>query len=366
MRPDGPISVLIVDDSAMVRSLLAHELSQHPDIRVVGGARDPYEARELIIAHRPEVIILDTDMPRMDGPAFLRKLAVHYPVPVIMCSGPDDPDGRKALEAVEIGAVDVVRKPQAGGSPALRLLAGELVEKIRAAAASIVVRPLVPAAPASGPVAFAEAGLDPARCLVVLGASTGGTEAIRAFLSAVPADFPPTAMVQHMPAGFTAAFAGRLDQLSRMSVAEAAEGDILRPGRALLARGDTQMTVVQSGGLLRIRYSGTELVNRHCPSVDVLFDSALRIIGRQIVGVLLTGMGADGAEGLLALRRAGALTFGQDRESCVVYGMPKVALDLGAVQHQGPPGELPRMILKALQAAARERNGRVPADAEHH
>jgi len=364
MRPAGPISVLIVDDSAQMRSLVAHELSQQPDIRVVAAASDPYEARELIIAHRPEVIVLDTDMPRMDGLTFLRKLVVHYPVPVIMCSGPDDPAGRKALAAVELGAVDVVRKPEAGGSPALRLLAAELAERIRAAAASILVRPHVPAA-ATGPVSFAGAGLDPARCLVVLGASTGGTEAIRAFLSAAPADFPPVAMVQHMPAGFTAAFAGRLERLSRMSVAEAAEGDLLRPGRALLARGDTQMTVVRSAGQLRIRYAGTEPVNRHCPSVDVLFDSAARIPGKQIIGVLLTGMGADGAEGLLALRQAGALTFAQDRESCVVYGMPKVALDLGAVQHQGPPGELPGMIVRALQAAARDSNGTAPAPAEH-
>ncbi len=365
MRPAGPISVLIVDDSAMVRSLVAHELSQQPDIRVVGAARDPYEARELIIAHRPEVIVLDTDMPRMDGLTFLRKLVVHYPVPVIMCSGSDDPAGRKALAAVELGAVDVVHKPEAGGSPALRLLAAELAERIREAAASILVRPHVPAAAATGPAAFADAGLDPARCLVVLGASTGGTEAIRAFLSAVPADFPPVAMVQHMPAGFTAAFAGRLDQLSRMSVAEAAEGDPLRPGRALLARGDTQMTVVRSGGQLRIRYAGTEPVNRHCPSVDVLFDSAARIPGRQVIGVLLTGMGSDGAEGLLTLRQAGALTFAQNRESCVVYGMPKAALDLGAVQHQGPPAELPGMIVRALQAAACDRNSKAPAPAAH-
>ncbi len=350
------IKVLIVDDSLLVRSILSRVLSQAKDITVVGGAANPLEARTLIIEHRPDVIILDIEMPRMDGLTFLRKLMAHYPVPVIMCSDSAPANSRKALQAIEAGAVDVVSKPSSGGHHALRELGNELAEKIRAAAISkpAARRPVIPAP--SKPASFRAAGIDPERYLVVVGASTGGTEAIHNLLSNVPPDFPPTALVQHMPEGFTRSFAGRLDQLSAMHVTEAVDNDLLVAGRAFLARGGVQMTLKNSAGQLRIQYGANHAYNHHCPSVDVLFNSAARLQGRQVIGIILTGMGDDGARGLLQLAQAGALTFGQDPASCVVYGMPKVAFELGAVQRQAAPAEIPRLILKAIQERAARRN----------
>ncbi|HOJ73098.1 MAG TPA: chemotaxis response regulator protein-glutamate methylesterase [Phycisphaerae bacterium] len=353
MRRSGPIKVLIVDDSALVRSILTRVLSAAQDICVVGGANDPFEARDLIIQHRPDVIILDIEMPRMNGLTFLRKLMVHYPVPVIMCSSVAPASSQAALDAIAAGAIDVVSKPTGGGSLAWRALAEDLVEKVRAAAVSMPTVPRGGLSSSARPTSFREAGIDPDRCLVVIGASTGGTEAIKTMLSNVPADFPPTAIVQHMPEGFTQSFAGRLNRFSPLTVTEAAQGDLLVAGRAFLARGGIQMMLRASAGQIRIQYGTQEPVNRHCPSVDVLFDSATRVVGRQIIGILLTGMGDDGARGLLALRKAGALTIGQDRNSCVVYGMPKVAFEIGAVQHQAPPAEIPKLILKCLASRAK-------------
>ena len=312
MRKAGPIKVLIVDDSALVRSILTRVLSNERGIKVVGGGKDPYEARELIIAYRPDVIILDIEMPRMDGITFLKKLQVHYPVPVIMCSGVAPANSRLALEAIESGAVDVVAKPAAGGRNALARLGEDLAEKIRAAAIARPAPPPIPGSPASAPTSVRATGLDPKRWLVAIGASTGGTEAIRQVLSHVPADFPPVAIVQHMPEGFTQSFAERLNQFSAMTVTEAVDGDILTPGRAFVARGGKQMWVSPSGGQWRIIYGSEELVNRHCPSVDVLFDSVARHIGRQAVGIILTGMGADGAKGLLRMNQAGLVTITQN------------------------------------------------------
>ncbi|MGB2984486.1 MAG: chemotaxis response regulator protein-glutamate methylesterase [Phycisphaerae bacterium] len=345
--------MLIVDDSALVRSLLTRVLSESSDIEVVGGAKDPYEARELIIEHRPDVIILDIEMPRMDGLTFLKKLQAHYPVPVIMCSGVAPANSQAALTAIELGAVDVVAKPASGGRKAMERLGEDLAEKVRAAAIAMPTRPTIPASATAKPTSLQAAGLDPARFLVAIGASTGGTEAIKELLSHVPADFPPVAIVQHMPEGFTRSFADRLDQFSAMKVTEAVDGDVLIPGRALLARGGTQMSVCASGGRWRIVYGTDELVNRHCPSVDVLFDSVVCHVGKRAVGILLTGMGADGAKGLLNMRNAGAATFAQDQRSCVVYGMPKVAVDLGAVQHSAAPADIPRAVLQALQRSAK-------------
>ena len=350
MRHAELIKVLIVDDSALIRSMLSRILAGEPDIDVVGGAKDPYEARELIIAHRPDVIILDVEMPRMDGLTFLGKLRVHYPVPVIMCSGVAPSSSETALTAIELGAIDVVSKPKSGGREALCKLGSDLAEKIRAAAMSMPPPPPIPKSVNAEPQSFRSCGLDPNRFVVAIGASTGGTEAIRGVLEHVPPDFPPVVMVQHMPEGFTKSFAGRLDQLSRVHVTEAVDGDVLEPGRAFLARGGIQMVVRPGPGKWRLAYTDREPVNRHCPSVDVLFDSVARHVGRRAVGVLLTGMGADGAKGLLEMREQGAVTLAQDQRSCVVYGMPKVAVELNAVQHQKPPAEIPRTIAHALQA----------------
>lgn len=349
MRADGPIKVLIVDDSAVVRTILSGALSKERDISIVGGAKDPYEARELIIAHRPEVIILDIEMPRMDGLTFLKKLQAHYPVPVIMCSGIGSTSSHAALKAIELGAFDFVAKPAGGGGPALRRLCEDLSEKIRAAAIAMPTSPSIPTPVTDTLMSFRDAGLDPNNYLVAIGASTGGTEAIKQLLSKVPADFPPVVIVQHIPAGFTQPFAERLNQFSAMTVSEANDGERLAPGRVYLARSEIQMRVSRSGGRWRIVNGTDELVNRHCPSVDVLFDSAAQHAGKRAVGILLTGMGADGAKGLLNMQDRGAVTIAQDQGSCVVYGMPMVAVELGAVQHSAAPADIPGTLLQVLR-----------------
>ena len=348
MRHTGPIKVLIVDDSPLVRSILTRVLAEADDIEVVGGATDPYDARDMIIQHKPNVIILDVIMPRMDGITFLKKLMVHYPVPVIICSSAASSDGKLALEAIEQGAVDVVAKPRAGGSGALKRLGEDLAEKVQAAAVAMPTAPPIPTSATAKPKSFSAAGVDPKRYLVAIGASTGGTEAIKALLAAVPSDFPPVVIVQHMPEEFTKSFAERLDHYSALEVTEAVDGDVLLPGRAFVARGGIQMSVRIAAGSWKIVYGSSELVNRHCPSVDVLFDSVASQFGKRAVGILLTGMGDDGARGLLSMRQAGALTATQSKESCVVYGMPKVAYEMGASQITGTPPEIPQLVLSAL------------------
>ncbi len=355
VRRVDPIKVLIVDDSALVRTILTRILSQQADIQVVEGAANPYEARDIIIRSRPDVIILDIEMPRMDGLTFLRKLQVHYPVPVIMCSGVAPANSAKAIEAIECGAIDVVAKPKAGGTNAMARLAEDLAEKVRAAAMARPAPPPIPKSATAAATSFRSAGLDPNRYLVAIGASTGGTEAIKNLLSHVPPDFPATVIVQHMPEGFTNSFAERLNEFSPLTVTEAKDGDVLGPGKVLLARGGIQMRVSLAAGVMRINYGTDELFNRHCPSVDVLFDSVARIVGKRTVGILLTGMGADGAQGLLKMRNAGAVTFAQDRTSCVVYGMPKVATELGAAQHSAAPANIPRALINALRSPAEVR-----------
>jgi two-component system, chemotaxis family, protein-glutamate methylesterase/glutaminase len=353
MSARKPITVLIVDDSATVRVVLSRALSGEADITVIGEAKDPFEARELIIECQPNVIILDIEMPRMDGLTFLRKLQKHYPVPVIMCSGAASASSQAALQAIEMGAIDFVAKPTTGGSKALRQLAEDLADKVRAASVAMPVRPSIPASVITKQQTFRSSGLDPGRYIVAIGASTGGTEAIKDLLSHVPGDFPPTVIVQHMPAGFTKSFSDRLNEFSAMTVTEAVDGDVLEPGRALVARGGIQMSVVRIASRLQVVYGTDEPVNRHCPAVDVLFDSVAEHMGTSAVGVLLTGMGADGAQGLLNMQDRGAVTIGQTRESCVVYGMPKVAADLGAVQHLATPSSVPSTVASALKNRVR-------------
>ena len=354
MQQASPIKVLIVDDSPFARSMLTRALAAEEDIVVVGGAKDPFDARELIIELHPDVIILDLVMPRMDGITFLEKLREHYPVPVIMCSGVIARDGAEALRALELGAVDVIAKPSTGGSAALPRFGEELADKIRAAHLALPNRPRIPGYLHRKPTAFKSVNLDPAHYLVALGASTGGTEAIKNVLTRVPPDFPPMVMVQHMPEGFTRSFADRLDQLSPLRVKEAKDGDLLLPGCAFLARGGTQMAIAPAGdGRWRIAYGDHVPVNRHCPSVEVLFDSVARYVGPRAVGVLLTGMGADGAEGLLRMRQAGALTIAQNHASSVVFGMPKVAIELGAAERITSPHNVPAIILASLTSRIR-------------
>ena len=346
------IRVMIVDDSPTVRAMLAKSLSSAPDISVVGEAADPFLARELIIKQRPEVIILDIEMPRMDGLTFLKKLQAHYPVPVIMCSGVATASSQAALRAIEFGAVDFVAKPSGGGAKALIRLGEDLAFKIRAAAIAVQVKTVVPSAPKPVQRTFHSAGIDPRCYTVAIGSSTGGTEAIKELLSNVPADFPAVVIVQHMPAGFTKTFADRLNDYSAMTVSEAVDGDVLEPGRVFVARGGIQMSVERVGSRLQIKNGTDELVNRHCPAADVLFDSVADHVGSRAVGVILTGMGADGAKGLLKMKERGAVTIGQSKESCVVYGMPKVAADMGAVQHVTTPSNVPNVVISALKKCA--------------
>lgn len=353
MKLEGPIKVLIIDDSAVFRQVLAVQLGRHADLRVVGGAGDAYEARDQILKFHPDVIILDLQLPKVDGLVLLRKLRVNYPVPVIVCSATTTRDGPRAIRAIEFGALDVVIKPTQGGAEALRTLGDDLAERIRIAHTDARPVPRPPTGDGRHATTFKTAGLFPGRFVVAIGASTGGTEAIRAVLSPAPADFPPVVIVQHMPAGFTRSFAERLDGLSALRVTEATDGEALISGQALVARGDTQMTVQRNGTGWRVRYGDKTPVNRHCPSVDVLFRSVAEAAGPNGVGILLTGMGADGAHGLLAMREHGATTIAQTAITCVVYGMPKAAIELGAVQFTARPEDVSSVVLRALVAKQR-------------
>ncbi|MFH1420199.1 MAG: chemotaxis-specific protein-glutamate methyltransferase CheB [Planctomycetota bacterium] len=353
MKPRLPISVLVVDNSPVVRTTLRRVLNEASDINVVACAKDAFEARGFIIEHKPGVIVLSRDLPRIDGLAFLRKLMAHYPVPVIMCCPPRAPRDQTAMKAIELGATDVVMKPSVNLPQDLRCLGLDLVDKIRAAAQAIRRPPAIPPNVIIEPIPYSQLGIDPARYLVAVGASTGGTEAIKTMLALLPADFPPVAIVQHMPEAFTGAFAARLDQSSRVRVTEALDGDVLLPGRAFLARGGIQMSVAAGSGGYRIKLGTRELVNRHCPSVDVLFDSVAEAAGEHAAGILLTGMGADGARGLLKMRQAGAITIAQDRRTSVVYGMPKVAAEIGAAQLVQPLAQIPLAVARAFRQRSR-------------
>jgi two-component system, chemotaxis family, protein-glutamate methylesterase/glutaminase len=342
------IKVLIVDDSAVVRKVLSDELSKAEGIEVVGTAIDPYAARDKIVALRPDVLTLDLEMPRMDGLTFLGKLMRHYPLPVIIVSSLTPKGSRTAMRAMDLGAVEVVAKP--GGSYSVTDIAAVLVEKVRAAAQARIVRQQAPAP--------AQVKADPADLLhtthkiLAIGASTGGTQAIERVLTALPGQTPGTVIVQHMPEHFTTAFAERLNGLCQMEVREARTNDSLVPGLALIAPGNTHLVLRRSGARYFATVKDGPPVHHQRPSVDVLFHSVARHVGPNAVGVILTGMGADGARGLLAMREAGAHTLAQDEASCVVFGMPREAEKLGAAEKLVPLSDMPRRIVKALAAKA--------------
>jgi len=328
----APIRVLVVDDSAVVRRLLSRGLSEDPEIEVVGTAADPFEARDRILALRPDVLTLDVEMPRMDGLTFLRKLMPQHPMPVVMVSSLTTRGAQVTLEALAAGAVDVVAKPRPGSPGGMEGMIAELRAKVRAASRARVAAPRRLASRATPPP-----GADPLpaaarRAVVALGASTGGTEAIQRVVSRLPSDGPPVLIVQHLPAGFSAPFASQLDRESPLSVSEARTGAIPQPGHAYVAPGGRQLRLLGRPGQFRLDCSSTEKVSGHCPSVDVLMTSVAGAAGARAIGVILTGMGADGARGLLRMRQAGAATLGQDEATCVVYGMPRAAAELGAVQ----------------------------------
>jgi two-component system chemotaxis response regulator CheB len=344
------IRVLVVDDSAVARAALTRGLEMDPNILVVGQARDPFEARDRILELSPEVMTLDVEMPRMDGVEFLRRLMPQRPIPVVVVSSLTQKGGRIAMEALEAGAVDVVAKPTRNLSGGLDAMLVELRTKVKIASTVNVSRwKLRPAAP-QPPVTRALS--DTTDKIIAIGASTGGTEAIRAVLDSMPASAPGIVIVQHMPAGFTTAFAQRLDESSAVQVREAKDGDRVFPGRALLAPGGMQMRLMRSGGEYRVQVGGTLKVSGHCPSVDVLFSSTADCAGRNAVGALLTGMGADGAAGLLRMRQAGARTLAQDEATSVVWGMPRVAWEKGAAERLEPIEGVAGRILQWLTVGA--------------
>jgi two-component system chemotaxis response regulator CheB len=350
---ERPLQVLVVDDSAVVRQTLSSVLGQAPGIEVAVAA-DPLIAMDKMRAKRPDVILLDLEMPRMDGVTFLRRLMREDPLPVVVCSGLAERGTEAALRAVEEGAVEVIAKPRLGVRDFLEESAVLLVDAVRAAALARAGRgrwrpgraePTRGAAPAarSRPAARATTAH-----VVAIGASTGGTEALRAILERLPPDVPGVVVVQHMPEVFTRTFAERLDRLCDLDVAEARDGDELRVGRVLIAPGNRHASVVRDGARYVVEVRDGPLVSRHRPSVDVLFRSVARAAGRDAVGVILTGMGDDGAEGMVELKRAGAATIAQDERSCAVFGMPREAIDRHAVDEVVSLLQIPAAILRRL------------------
>lgn len=345
-----PIKVLIVDDSALMRSLLTEVIGSSPDIDVVGTAPDPIAAREMIKALNPDVLTLDVEMPKMDGLEFLARLMKLRPMPVIMISSLTARGSEVTLQALELGALDFVAKPQAENISQLYSYGEEIRDKIRAAYVAPRRRLLQRV---SETFNEGTGGRLPSNCLlekvIALGASTGGTEAIKAVLTALPAEVPPIVMVQHMPETFTPSFAQRLDSLSRLTVIEAKGGEKLQPGYAYLAPGHSHLLIRKQGSGYVTELSRADPVNRHRPAADVLFRSVASEVGKNALGVILTGMGRDGAQGLLEMRNAGAWNLGQDKESCVVYGMPRAAAEAGALDEVAPLADIAPRLLARLR-----------------
>jgi two-component system chemotaxis response regulator CheB len=341
------VRVLVIDDSALMRQVLRQLLSSDPALEVVGVAPDPYVASEKIEALSPDVLTLDVEMPRMDGLAFLEKLMRARPMPVVMVSSLTEAGCDVTLRALELGAVDFVAKPRVDVRERIPEIAAELVDKVKAAALARVRRR---DAVAASPSAARPRGMfRTSDTVVAVGASTGGTEALRELLAALPADAPGFLVVQHMPERFTRAFAERLDKLCTVRVKEAEDGDRVLSGHVLIAPGNFHLRVVRDGTLVRARVSGDPPVNRHRPSVDVLFHAAAEALGPNALGVIMTGMGNDGAQGLLAMRHAGARTIAQDPDTCVVYGMPREAIALGAVDRVVPLARIAETVLALVK-----------------
>jgi two-component system chemotaxis response regulator CheB len=362
--PRSRTRVLVVDDSALVRSLLAEIINRQPDMQCIGAAADPLGARELIRSLDPDVLTLDIEMPKMDGIDFLSRLMRLRPMPVVMVSTLTGRGAEATLKALELGAVDYVAKPKIGVAEGLRLLAEDLVAKIRIAAQAKVGSRPVPAtgggSASNGPAPSAPRGVPDASGLgrlsteriVFIGASTGGTEATRTVLSGLPPDAPAVMITQHMPAGFTRSYAERLDGLCRIRVSEASDGERVLPGHAYIAPGGLHLSVERYGANYIARVREGDPVNRHKPSVEVLFLSAARVLGPNALGLMLTGMGSDGAHAMKAMRDAGSWNLAQDEESCVVFGMPKEAIAAGAVHEVVPLGAVAPKLLERLRSTA--------------
>jgi two-component system chemotaxis response regulator CheB len=345
LEPTGKTRVLIVDDSALVRRILSECLAGQPDIEVVGTAADPYIARDMILELEPDVLTLDIEMPRMDGLTFLRKLMHYRPMPVIVISSLAQASCATALRALEEGAVEALGKPS--GPYSVGELKKNMAERIRAAAKA---RVRVPASGTEGtrPASHAAEAELRSTAVIAIGASTGGTEAIRQVLEHLPANLPGTVITQHIPAGFSKAFSERLNHLCRMEVKEAADGDELYPGRVLVAPGGIHMLLRRAGSGYRVSVKDGPRVCFQRPSVDVLFRSVAEAAGPNAVGALLTGMGSDGASGLSQIRQAGGPTIAQDEESCVVFGMPREAIRMGAAAQVLPLQQVAPAILRLV------------------
>ena len=348
------INVMVVDDSAVVRQVLQAMLSRDPDIHVIGAAADPLFAMQRMNAQWPDVIVLDVEMPRMDGITFLRRIMVERPTPVVICSTLTETGAETTLQALSAGAVSIVTKPKVGLKSFLEDCAGDIVQAVKAAARANVANLRAVALPAVRPKLSADAVLSAASQamtkttahIVAIGTSTGGTQALEAVLSSLPETAPGMVIVQHMPEKFTASFAQRLDSLCAIRVKEAAHNDRVLSGQALIAPGGKHMLLKRNGAQYHVEVMDGPLVNRHKPSVDVLFRSVAKFAGRNGVGLILTGMGDDGARGLKEMHEAGAPTVAQDEKSCVVFGMPKEAIAMGAADKVLPLSQVPTEIMR--------------------
>jgi two-component system, chemotaxis family, protein-glutamate methylesterase/glutaminase len=349
--------VVVVDDSALVRSLLTEIINKQPDMECVGAAADPFVAREMIRELNPDVITLDVEMPRMDGIDFLGKLMRLRPMPVVMVSTLTERGADVTLRALELGAVDFVAKPKIGVADGLKLLAHEITDKVRIAAKAHLRRAVVPAA---GGVANAPRVIAPPTSIgrlstekiIFIGASTGGTEATKEVLMNLPPDCPAVVITQHMPQGFTKSYAARLDGVCKVRVAEARDGERILPGHAYIAPGGLHLSVERSGSNYIARVRDGDPVNRHKPSVEVLFKSAARVVGPNALGLMLTGMGADGATAMREMRDAGSYNFVQDEASCVVFGMPREAIAAGAAHEILPLTQIASKLIERLRNTA--------------
>ncbi|MEW6593542.1 MAG: chemotaxis response regulator protein-glutamate methylesterase [Thermodesulfobacteriota bacterium] len=350
----GKLRVLIVDDSAVVRQALTETLESDPMIEVMGAARDPFVAADYIAREVPDVIVLDVEMPRMDGITFLHKIMTQHPIPVVICSTLTESGAETTIKALEYGAVDIITKPKLGTKQFIEESRIRICDAVKAAA-KVRVRPV-----ASASIRHVEKKLTadvmlppPAKAMVqttervvAVGASTGGTEALRVFLEALPGDCSGIVIVQHMPEGFTRAFAQRLDSICRIRIKEAEDGDTVLRGQALIAPGNHHTMLKRSGARYYVEVKDGPLVCRHRPSVDVLFRSTARYAGKNAIGVIMTGMGDDGARGMLEMKEAGACTIAQDEKSCVVFGMPKEAISLGGVDKVLPLERIASEVLR--------------------
>lgn len=343
------IRVLIVDDSATARAVITDTLSKDREIEVIGTAPDAYIARDKLVSLKPDVVCLDVEMPRMDGVSFLKKIMQYHPIPVLMVSSLTERGSQVTLDALEAGAIDYVTKPHQNIYNGIGSIEKELIEKVKMVAsanfkANIERRSSSTKALTTSKLALATT----TNKIIAIGASTGGTIALDELIQRLPRDIPGTVVVQHMPGNFTKAFAQRLNQNAEVEVKEAEDGEIIGKGKVLIAPGDYHMVVRRSGGNYLVRLGSGDTVSGHRPSVDVLFNSVSKYAGANAVGIIMTGMGSDGAKGMLKMRNAGARTIGQDERSCVVYGMPKMAKELGAVEIELPLDEIDARLIDTL------------------